>query len=118
MLRDDQLLFGGEPMGLVIKFENGYTVYHAGDTNVFGDMALISELYEPELALLPIGDAYTMSPREAAKAVRLLNIKHVIPTHFGILDFLTGRPSELLALLPDVAGLTVYDISPGETILV
>lgn len=114
----DQLLYGGEPMGFVIKFENGYTVYHAGDTNVFGDMALIAELYKPELALLPIGDVYTMSPREAAKAVRLLNLKHVIPTHFGVLDFLTGRPSELLALLPDIEGLTVYDISPGETVLI
>ena len=103
-------------MGYVIKFENGYTVYHAGDTNVFGDMALIAELYEPELALLPIGDAYTMSPREAAKAVRLLNIKNVIPTHFGVFDFLTGRPSELFTLLSDIKDLTVYDIRPGDTI--
>lgn len=112
----DQLLYGGEPMGYVIKFENGYTIYHAGDTNVFGDMSLIAELYEPELALLPIGDAYTMSPREAAKAVRLLNIKNVIPTHFGVFDFLTGRPSELSAHLSDIEGLTVYDICPGDTI--
>ncbi|GAB1533210.1 MULTISPECIES: metal-dependent hydrolase [Brevibacillus] len=114
----DQILYGGEPMGYVIKFENGYTVYHAGDTNVFGDMALIAELYVPDLALLPIGDAYTMSPREAAKAVRLLNIKNVIPTHFGVFDFLTGRPSELSALLSDVKDLTVYDISPGDTIFI
>lgn len=112
----DQLLYGGEPMGYVITFENGYTVYHAGDTNVFGDMALIAELYEPELALLPIGDTYTMSPREAAKAVRLLNIKNVIPTHFGVLDFLTGQPSELAALLTDLEEVTVYDIRPGDTI--
>lgn len=114
----DQLIYGGEPMGFIIKFENGDKVYHAGDTNVFGDMTLISELYEPELALLPIGDAYTMSPKEAAKAVRLLNIKHVIPTHFGVFDFLTGRPSDLLDLLTDIEGLTVYDISPGQTVLV
>ncbi|MBH0333204.1 hydrolase [Brevibacillus brevis] len=114
----DKILYGGEPMGYVIKFENGYTVYHAGDTNVFGDMALIAELYVPDLVLLPIGDAYTMSPREAAKAVRLLNIKNVIPTHFGVFDFLTGRPSELSALLSDVEDLTVYDISPGDTIFI
>ncbi|MNL86972.1 metal-dependent hydrolase [compost metagenome] len=57
-----------------------------------------------------------MSPREAAKAVRLLNVKDVIPTHFGVFDFLTGRPSELAALLSDIEDLTVYDISPGDTI--
>ncbi|NRF92503.1 metal-dependent hydrolase [Paenibacillus frigoriresistens] len=112
----DQLLYGGEPMGYIIKFENGRTIYHAGDTNVFGDMALIAELYEPEIALIPIGDAYTMSPREAAKAVRLLNVKKVIPTHFGVLDFLTGRPSDLLSLLSDVHDLIVHDIMPGDTI--
>lgn len=113
----DQLLYGGEPMGYIIKFENGYTVYHAGDTNVFGDMSLIAELYEPELALLPIGGTYTMSPREAAKAVRLLNIKHVVPTHFGTFDFLSGRPSELSALLSDIDDLIIYDIRPGDTIV-
>lgn len=112
----DDIRYGGEPMGYVIRFENGYTIYHAGDTNVFGDMALIAELYQPELALLPIGDAYTMSPREAAKAVRLLKVKHVVPTHFGGLDFLTGRPSELRALTNDISGLVVYDTKPGETI--
>ena len=112
----NEIFYGGEPMGYVIKFENGYTIYHAGDTNVFGDMALIAELYEPELALLPIGDAYTMSPREAAKAVRLLKTKHFIPTHFGVFDFLTGRPSELSALLSDIEDLTVYDINPGDII--
>jgi L-ascorbate metabolism protein UlaG (beta-lactamase superfamily) len=112
----DQILYGGEPMGYVIRFENDYIVYHAGDTNVFGDMALIAELYEPELALLPIGDAYTMSPREAAKAVRLLNVKQVVPTHFGVFDFLTGRPHELSALLSDIEDLTIYDIQPGDTI--
>ncbi|REE67343.1 L-ascorbate metabolism protein UlaG (beta-lactamase superfamily) [Paenibacillus taihuensis] len=112
----DLLLYGGEPMGYVIQFENGFKAYHAGDTNVFGDMALIAELYEPEVALLPIGDAYTMSPREAAKAVRLLQVKQVIPTHFGILDFLTGRPEELDALLSDIEKMTVYDIKPGDTL--
>lgn len=112
----DQILYGGEPMGYVIRFENGFTVYHAGDTNVFGDMALIAELYQPELAMLPIGDAYTMSPREAAKAVRLLGVREVIPTHFGVLEFLTGRPSELRALTLDIEGMVVHDIQPGDTV--
>jgi L-ascorbate metabolism protein UlaG (beta-lactamase superfamily) len=112
----DQILYGGEPMGYVIRFENDAVIYHAGDTNVFGDMALIAELYAPEVALLPIGDAYTMSPREAAKAVRLLNVREVVPTHFGGFDFLTGRPSELRDLTRDI-GVTVYDLQPGETLL-
>lgn len=111
----DQILYGGEPMGYVIRFENDAVIYHAGDTNVFGDMALIAELYAPEVALLPIGDAYTMSPREAAKAVRLLNVREVVPTHFGVFDFLTGRPSEVRALTRDI-GVTVYDLQPGETL--
>ncbi|MDF2647813.1 MAG: metal-dependent hydrolase [Paenibacillus sp.] len=115
-IEGDQIHYGGEPMGYVIKFENGFNVYHAGDTNVFGDMALIAELYQPELVMLPIGDVFTMSPREAAKAVRLLNVKKVIPTHFGVFDFLTGRPKDLSALLADIEGLTVYDIHPGDTI--
>lgn len=111
---EGQILYGGEPMGYVIRFENDFVLYHAGDTNVFGDMALIAELYQPELALLPIGDAYTMGPREAAKAVQLLKVKEVVPTHWGVLDFLTGRPSELRALSP---GVTVYDLDPGETLV-
>jgi L-ascorbate metabolism protein UlaG (beta-lactamase superfamily) len=105
-------------MGYVIRFENDYVVYHAGDTNVFGDMALIAELYKPELTLLPIGDTYTMSPREAAKAVRLLNVKQVIPMHFGGFDFLIGRPQELAALLMDIEDMMVYDVKPGDAILI
>lgn len=115
-IEGDQLLYGGEPMGYVIRFENDYVVYHAGDTNVFGDMALIAELYKPELAVLPIGDTYTMSPREAAKAIRLLDVKQVIPMHFGGLDFLTGRPKELSALLTDIKDMVIYDITSGDTV--
>jgi L-ascorbate metabolism protein UlaG (beta-lactamase superfamily) len=110
----EQILYGGEPMGYVIRFENGFVVYHAGDTNVFGDMALIAELYRPELALLPIGDVYTMGPREAAKAVQLLGVKEVVPTHWGVLDFLIGRPGELRALTP---GVKVHDLAPGATLV-
>jgi L-ascorbate metabolism protein UlaG (beta-lactamase superfamily) len=112
----DQLLYGGEAMGYVFKFENDLVVYHAGDTNVFGDMALIAELYKPDVALLPIGDVYTMSPFEAAKAVRLLQVKKVIPTHFGGFDFLTGRPHDLAALLTDLKDVIIYDVHPGEAV--
>ena len=59
----------------MVELENGFRFYHAGDTNVFGDMRLIGELYQPDLALLPIGGHYTMGPREAALAVELLGVK-------------------------------------------
>ena len=112
----DQILYGGEAVGYVVKVENGFTFYHAGDTNVFGDMALIGELYQPELAMIPIGDHFTMSPREAAKAVRLLGAKHIVPMHFGTFPILTGTPEGLRERTRDVAGLTVYDLKPGETL--
>src|SRR2546421_11140681 len=98
----DEILYGGEAVGYAVRFENGFTLYHAGDTNVFGDMALIRELYAPELVMIPIGDHYTMSPREAAKAVRLLGAKHVVPMHFGTFPVLTGRPSTLRELTGDI----------------
>jgi L-ascorbate metabolism protein UlaG (beta-lactamase superfamily) len=112
----DEIIYGGEAVGFVVTLENGFTFYHAGDTNVFGDMALIAELYKPEMVMIPIGDHFTMSPKEAAKAVRLLEAKQVIPMHFGTFPVLTGTPGALLELTADIEGLTVYDIKPGETV--
>ena len=91
----DRMLYGGEPAGLILRFDDGTSVYHAGDTNVFGDMSLIGELYEPDIALLPIGDRYTMGPREAAKAIELLGVRRVIPMHYGTWPILTGTPDKL-----------------------
>ena len=109
----DQVIYGGEAVGYVMEFENGVKIYHAGDTNVFGDMQIIRDLYAPEIAMIPIGDLYTMSPREAAYACRLLKAKYVIPMHFGTFPPLTGRPSELQKLVPDVQ---VVEMTPGVTI--
>ena len=83
---------GGEPCGFVVEFENGFTVYHAGDTCVFGDMAIIRELYAPDLCMLPIGDLFTMGPREAAYACTLLKPQAVIPMHYATFPALTGTP--------------------------
>jgi L-ascorbate metabolism protein UlaG (beta-lactamase superfamily) len=94
----------------------GPSIYHAGDTTVFGDMKLIGELYSPDLALLPIGDYYTMGPREAALAVRLLGVHHVIPMHFGTFPVLTGTPEKLRELTKDIPGLEIHTMKPGETI--
>lgn len=112
----DQVLYGGEPCGFVVQFENGFTLYHAGDTNVFGDMKIIADLYAPELVMLPIGDLYTMSPREAAYACRLLNPRWVIPMHYGTFPVLTGRPEQLRELTQDLKGLEILALKPGETL--
>lgn len=112
----DQIVYGGEAAGYVIEFSNGFRLYHAGDTAVFSDMQLIGKLLQPEWACLPIGDHYTMGPRSAAEAVRLLGVKNVIPMHYGTFPVLTGRPADLRKEASDVEGLEVLDIEPGDTI--
>ena len=109
----DELIYGGEACGYVVEFSNGVKIYHAGDTNVFGDMHIIRELYSPEIAMIPIGDHYTMSPREAAYACKLLQPKTVIPMHFGTFPVLTGSPAELRKL---VTGMEVLEMQPGQTL--
>jgi L-ascorbate metabolism protein UlaG (beta-lactamase superfamily) len=110
---DGSIVYGGEAAGYVLKFEDGRSAYFSGDTNVFMDMQLIAELYKPELVFLPIGDLFTMSPREAAVACRLLEAKTVIPMHFGTFPPLTGTPDQLRAL---VKNTKVWDLMPGETV--
>jgi L-ascorbate metabolism protein UlaG (beta-lactamase superfamily) len=115
ILDGGQIIYGGEACGYVIEFENGTRVYHAGDTNVFGDMKIIGELYQPHVALLPIGGFYTMSPREAALAARLLGTKRIIPMHYGTFPALTGTPEALRELTKDIAGLEIRALKPGES---
>jgi len=86
---------GGEACGFVITLEDGTRIYQAGDTAAFSDMALIAELHQPEIALLPIGDLYTMAPREAAVAARMLGSRWIVPSHYGTFPALTGTPDEL-----------------------
>ncbi len=109
-------VYGGEPAGLLLRMPGGFTVYHAGDTAVFGDMKLIGELYKPDLAMLPIGDLFTMGPREAAYAIRLLGVKHVIPMHYATFPQLTGTPEALRQEAKDVAELEIYALKPGESL--
>jgi L-ascorbate metabolism protein UlaG (beta-lactamase superfamily) len=110
------LLAAGDPGGFVVQFPNGFTAYHAGDTAVFKDMELIRELYHPELAMLPIGSHYVMSPAEAALACRMLRPKWVIPMHYGTFPVLTGTPEELMRLLKDQPDIEVIPLKPGESI--
>jgi L-ascorbate metabolism protein UlaG (beta-lactamase superfamily) len=111
-----QIVYLGEPAGYVLRLPGGLTVYHAGDTALFGDMKLIGELYQPELALLPIGDLYTMGPREAARAVRFLGVRHVVPMHHSTFPALTGKPHHLREQTQDIAGLEIHELKPGETL--
>jgi L-ascorbate metabolism protein UlaG (beta-lactamase superfamily) len=103
----------GEPAGIVLELEDGFTLYFAGDTNVFGDMALIRRIYEPDVAVIPIGDHFTMGPREAAVALELLGVKRCVPCHYGTFPLLTGTPDELRKLAPDVE---IIAPEPGETV--
>lgn len=112
----DSVVYGGEPCGYIIRLPGGFTVYHAGDTALFGDMKIIGELYAPDVALLPIGDRYTMGPREAALAVRLLNVRHVVPMHYGTFPALTGRPEMLREHTRDVPSLEIHALNPGDSI--
>ena len=109
----DQIIYGGEACGYVMEFDNGVKLYHAGDTCVFGDMQIIRDLYAPEVVMLPIGDHFTMSPREAAYACKLLKPQTVIPMHFGTFPLLTGTPGELKKLVKDAE---IVEMKPGETI--
>jgi len=107
------LVYTGEPCGLVIREGDGAGLYFAGDTCVFGDMKIIGDLYAPSVAILPIGDHYTMGPVEAALALDLLGVKRCVPCHYGTFSLLHGTPDELRAL---ARGVEVLAMEPGKTI--
>src|SRR5713226_9695308 len=109
-------VYAGEPGGYVIRMPGGFSLYHAGATAVFGDMKLIGELYRPDVACLPIGDLYTMGPREAAYAIRFLGVKHVVPMHYATFPVLTGTPEALRQETRDIAGLEIHVLKPGESL--
>jgi len=110
-------LYLGEPVGFVVEMENGLRVYHAGDTDVFGDMALIRERFRPDVALLPIGGHYTMDPLGAAIATELLGVAHVLPIHWGTFPLLAGTPAELEAAIQARGGTAiVHHWQPGDSV--
>jgi len=102
----------GEPAGFVVEAENGTKLYFAGDTCVFGDMQLIGRIYEPDVAILPIGDHFTMDPRQAAVALELLGVDRCIPCHYGTFPLLTGTPDELRGL----TDVELIVMEPGQTV--
>lgn len=109
-------LFTGAAVGYVVELENGFKIYHSGDTGVFGDMALINRFYAPDLALVSIGGYFTMDPEGAAYAVReLIKPKQVIPIHYGTFPVINRTPAEFKAALGD-ADIEVLVMQPGETL--
>jgi L-ascorbate metabolism protein UlaG (beta-lactamase superfamily) len=107
------ITFLGEAAGFVIEFENGTSVYAAGDTALFGDMELIGRYLEPDVAILPIGDHFTMGPRQAAAALELLGCRRCVPIHWGTFPLLHGTPDQLREHAP---GVDVIAVEPGETV--
>ena len=97
--------------GWVIEFEDGTTVYHSGDTDLFGDMNLVRQRHNPEIAVLPIGGHYTMGPRDAGLALELIGASTVIPIHYGTFPILAGTPEELR----EHTSAEVVVLEPGNT---
>ncbi len=116
IVEGDQVLYGGEPVGFVIQFENGFKIYHAGDTGVFSDMKIIGDLYKPDVSILPIGSHYTMGPKEGAYAAKFLGSKYVIPMHYGTFPALKGTSEEFINCMKDVPDIKVLILKPGETV--
>jgi len=114
---EGETVYTGEPVGFVVTLDSGFALYFAGDTDVFGDMALISELWEPQLAFLPIGDHFTMNPRTAAKAVSLMpSLQAVVPMHYGTFPLLTGTPEQFVAAVQGRGlEIAVEVLEPGRT---
>jgi L-ascorbate metabolism protein UlaG (beta-lactamase superfamily) len=108
--------YGGMPMGVIVEIGD-VRIYHAGDTGLFGDMALIGR-HGLDVALLPIGGHFTMDPPEALEAVRLLRPRHVVPIHYGTFPPIEQDPrafADAVAALSDETGGTVaHPLAPGE----
>jgi L-ascorbate metabolism protein UlaG (beta-lactamase superfamily) len=111
---NESFAYLGESCGVVLRPDDGPTIYVAGDTSVFGDMALIGRLYSPDVAVLPIGDHFTMGPDQAALAAELVGAPRVVPSHYGTFPILTGTPEALRPLLP--SGIELLVPSPGEAL--
>jgi L-ascorbate metabolism protein UlaG (beta-lactamase superfamily) len=109
----DDGAYTGESCGIVVTLEDGKKLYFAGDTCVFSDMQLIGRIYEPDVAILPIGGHFTMDPKEAAVALELLGTRRCVPCHYGTFPILVGTPEELRQLAPEA---DVVDVEPGGTI--
>ncbi|MBC3542310.1 metal-dependent hydrolase [Rufibacter sediminis] len=113
-LTDETITFPHAANGFILRMSDNTTIYFAGDTCVFGDMKLISEIYQPNIAVIPIGDRSMMGALEASFAVKLLNVRHVIPFHYGTFPEHTQTPDEFLELTKDYTDSKIHIIQAGE----
>ncbi len=112
---DGTVVYGGEPGGYIVRHEEMPTLYVAGDTSLFGDMEMIGELYQPDVAILPIGGFYTMDPLDGAVAAQMLGVQKVVGCHYGTFPVLTGRPAEMREALEGMeSAIEVIEVQPGE----
>ncbi len=112
----DETHTGGEPVGFIIELENGFRIWHMGDTGVFGDMKWISEYYKPDLVLIPIGGHFTMDPADAAYALReLIKPKIAMPMHYGANPLAKGTAAEFLKAM-EGSSIRVIVPKPGEAV--
>ncbi len=110
----DETHVGGEPLGFIIELENGFRIYHMGDTALFGDLQFIGAYYHPDLVLIPIGGNFTMGPVDAAYAVReWLKPKAAIPMHYGANPLGKGTPAEFIQAL-GASSTRILPLKPGE----
>ncbi|MES2069194.1 MAG: metal-dependent hydrolase [Pseudomonadota bacterium] len=112
----EEVHVGGEPVGYIIELENGFKIYHMGDTGLFGDMKLIGDYYKPDLVLIPIGGHFVMNPKDAAMATReFLKPRFAIPIHYGTTPVLKGTPAEYSSAL-GATPTKVMAIDPGDKV--
>jgi len=109
--------YAGDPAGLVLSFEDDLCIYHMGDTNIFSDLALYGELYEPHVVLVPIGDHFTMGPQEAAYAVEMVNPTIAVPIHYGTWPPIDSDPNEFKEILEDISEVEVIVATAGKDFL-
>jgi L-ascorbate metabolism protein UlaG (beta-lactamase superfamily) len=110
--------YAGDPGGLVLSFEDDICIYHMGDTNIFADLELYGQLYEPHVVLAPIGDHFTMGHEEAAYAVEMIGCEIAVPTHYGTFPPLVGDPQKFKEILEDMTDTEVRIPEPGANFLV
>ena len=114
----EEVHVGGEPVGFILEMENGFKIWHMGDTAVFGDMRLIGEMYRPDLVMIPIGGHFVMNPVDAAMAVRdMIKPKFALPIHYGTTPQLRGTPAEFNAALGTAPGAArMLVLEPGQKV--
>ncbi|BAW30935.1 MAG TPA: metal-dependent hydrolase [Methanothermobacter sp.] len=112
----DEMTCGGTACGFIFQLENGRKIYHAGDTGLFTDMkTVIGEIYKPDIALLPIGDRYTMGPEDALIAAKWISPQKVIPMHYNTFPVIEQDPNIFKEILEEETSIKVIILNPGET---